>query len=108
MKSFLFPIIIFISLFSYSYSQSDADKIRQELAPMLGQNNVGTDFWFAMPEMFYKNGLSFDNFYLVITSLIDNEVEIISKLKDISIKAYIKAALYLVKIVFKFNQIFST
>ncbi len=91
MKSFLFPIIIFISLFSYSYSQSDAYKIRQGLSPMLGQNNVGTDFWFAMPEMFYKQGLSTDNFYLVITSSVDNEVEITSKLKDISIKANIKA-----------------
>ena len=91
MKSLLLSVLVFFSFFSHSNSQSDADKIRQELAPMLGQNNVGTDFWFAMPEMFYKNGLSFDNFYLIITSLVDNEVEIISKLKDISIKAYIKA-----------------
>ena len=91
MKSFLLSIIVLISLSSYSYSQSDADKIREELAPMLGQNNMGTDFWFAMPEMFYKGGLGIDNFYLVITSSVDNEVEISSESKGISIKANIKA-----------------
>ncbi|MFA7326477.1 MAG: T9SS type A sorting domain-containing protein [Candidatus Kapaibacterium sp.] len=91
MKSFLLSIIVIISLFNLSYSQSDADKIREELAPKLGQTNMGTDFWFAMPEMFYKQGLSTDNFYLVITSSVNNEVEITSNLKDISIKANIKA-----------------
>ncbi len=89
MKAFSIAIIVFISLFTYSYSQSDADKIREELAPMLGQTNMGTDFWFAMPEMFYK---FFDeSFYIVITSSEDNEVEILSKSKQINIKIKIEA-----------------
>jgi IgGFc binding protein/Secretion system C-terminal sorting domain len=91
MKSLLLSVLVFFSFFSHSNSQSDADKIRQELAPILGQNNVGTDFWFAMPEMFYKHGLRIDNFYIVVTSSVDNEIEITSESKGISIKASINA-----------------
>ncbi|PKL79938.1 MAG: hypothetical protein CVV25_06575 [Ignavibacteriae bacterium HGW-Ignavibacteriae-4] len=89
MKSFLLSIIVLISLSSYSYSQSDADKIRNELTPLLGQNNMGTDFWFAMPEMFY--GYYFESFYIIITSSVDNDVIITSQSKNIFIKARIKA-----------------
>jgi|GEM_PF-1491164 len=89
MKSLLLSVLVFFSFFSHSNSQSDADKIRQELAPMLGQNNVGTDFWFAMPEMFYKH--YGESFYFSITSLVENEVEITSIAKEINIKVKIKA-----------------
>ena len=89
MKSFSIAIIVFISFFSYSYSQSDADKVREKLAPMIGQNNTGIDFWFAMPEIFYGN--SFESFYIAISTTFDNDVIITSQSKNISINAKIKA-----------------
>ncbi|MFN3196217.1 MAG: T9SS type A sorting domain-containing protein [Chlorobiota bacterium] len=76
-------IIAFLITIPYSlYSGIDAEEMTEKLPALLGQNNMGKDFFFSIPPVYEE--VTGDNFVRVlVTSAVETEVTISNKAKSL-------------------------